>query len=234
MPGRSNKKRSPSGIKFKDEERRKCSKLVVPEMHKLSGLIAEFKEKIHTDTSTTDLFTMCHLQLKLSKELVFEACSMLGFIDLVPDLEELAHDAPGEIVPLIDELIDECQDAILDGQDEKWTADAARDEKTLAMLDKVIQRMGAVVGMVFKSKRWIKAEERFDILHLCCALFEAAEDLVKSAAAGASDFLEYDQELESLLEEAICKCDDQPMDEYLDVDYENEEEENDYEDDDEE
>ena len=35
---------------------------------------------------------------------------------------------------------------------------------------------------------------------------------------------ELDSELEALLEDAISKCDDQTLDEYLDVDCENEEE----------
>jgi hypothetical protein len=84
--------------------------------------------------------------------------------------------------------------------------------------------MKKVVEMVFKSKRSIKTEDRADIMHLCCGLFDAADDLVKSAT---EEYLELDGELEHLLEEAVSKCDDQTLDEYLDEDCENEEEDED-------
>ena len=149
---------------------------------------------------------------------------MLCFLDQVNDLEELAIDALKDIVPPIDFMIDECQDAIVDATppEEKWDLVESRDAKTNQILDKVVEWMGKVVKMVFRSKRWIKTEERYEIMHLCCALFEAADDLVKSATYDG-DFLELDSELEALLEDAICKCDDQSLDEYLDVDCENEE-----------
>ena len=209
-------------IKFKDAERRKCSKLVIPHRQKIAGLVGAFKEK--SSTQGIGNFTMWHLQLKISKEFIRISCSMLCFLDQVNDLEELAIDALKDIVPPIDFMIDECQDAIVDATppEEKWDLVESRDAKTNQILDKVVEWMGKVVKMVFRSKRWIKTEERYEIMHLCCALFEAADDLVKSATYDG-DFLELDSELEALLEDAICKCDDQSLDEYLDVDCENEE-----------
>jgi hypothetical protein len=212
-------KRYKTTMKFQDAERRKCSKLVIPHMQRLTELVGLFKEKCAQDISA---YAMWHLQLKLSKECVLISSSMLVFLDLVTDLEELAVDAPKEIIPQIDSLIDECQDAIVDEQEDgKWKTVDARDSKTKQVLDKAVECMGKVVEMVFKSKRWIKTDERYEIMHLCCALFEAADDLVKSATYDG-DFLELDSELEAMLEDAVCKCDDQTLDEYLDVDLENE------------
>ena len=215
-------KRRGAATNFRDFERRKCSKLVIPDMQKLIGLTNSFKEKCE---SNPDKYTMWHLQLKLSKELVQIASGMLGFLDLCTDLEELAYDSKEEITPLIDALINECQDEILDApSDEKWERDDARDAKTKKLLDETIERMKKVVEMVFKSKHSIKTEDRADIMHLCCGLFDAADDLVKSATG---DCLELDSELEHLLEEAVSTCSDQTLDEYLDEDCENEEEEDD-------
>ena len=214
------KKRRCKTTSFKDTERRQCSKRVLPDTQKLLGLVSAFKEKVAS--SSTHQFTMWHLQLKLSKEMVLMACSLLGFIDLVADLEELAADTPKDMLPLIDALIDECQDALVDTEEEQWVPDDSRDTKTRSMVEKAAEAMVKTVSMVFKSKSWIKADERFDILHACCALFEATDDLVKSATS--TGVLELDSVLEALLEDAVSRCDDQTMDEYLDVDCENEEE----------
>jgi hypothetical protein len=198
--------------RFHDCERKKCSKLVIPDMQKLIGLVGSFKEQCD---SNLDKYSMLHLQLKLSKEHVLIACRMLKFLDLVSDLEELACDTKKVTIPLIDTLISECQDQILDKtSDEKWEQDYT---KTKKVLDETMERMNKVFNMVFRSKRSMETEERYDILHLCFSLFSVAEDLVKSCAL--------DSELEQLLEEAGSKCDDQTLDEYLDVDCEEEEEE---------
>uniref|UniRef100_A0A7S0MDE9 Uncharacterized protein n=1 Tax=Cryptomonas curvata TaxID=233186 RepID=A0A7S0MDE9_9CRYP len=208
-----------SAIKFQDAERRKCSKLVVPHMQRLTELVGAFKDKCALGVGN---YTMWHLQLKMSKELVRISCSMLGFLDLVADFEELASDAPKVIIPLIDSMIDECQDAILDTPlEEKWEPVESRDTKTKQMLDSAVGQMGKVVEMVFKSKFWIKTEERYEIMHLCRVLFEAADDLVESATYDG-DFLELDCELDDSLKDAVSKCDDQTLDDYLDVDCENE------------
>lgn len=67
-----------TAIKFKDAERRKCSKLVIPYMQKIVGLVDAFKEK--SSTQGVGNFTMWHLQLKISKEFVLISSSMLGFL----------------------------------------------------------------------------------------------------------------------------------------------------------
>ena len=90
--------------------------------------------------------------------------------------------------------------------------------------DKVLDCMTKAVAMVFRSKRWMDTEERFDLLRACCALFEAVGDLLNSVTYDG-DFLELDPELETLIEDAIITCDSQSLDEYLDIDQENEEEE---------
>ncbi len=205
-----------------DTERRMCSKLVLPDTQKLLGLVSTFKQAA---SGGVGQYTMWHLQLKLSKELVLTACSMLGFIDLVSELEELAVDTPKDMIPLIDTLINECQDTLVEMEEEEvqWAPDDVRDAKTRSVLDKATNAMHEAIQMVLRSKRWIKTDERFDILRASCALFDAADDLVKSATS--TGVLERDNDLEALLEEAVSKCDDQTLDEYLDVDCENEEEE---------
>jgi hypothetical protein len=55
-------------------------------------------------------------------------------------------------------------------------------------------------------------------------LFNAIDDTVKSATTD-NLYLEINEELEGVLEDAVSKCDDQTLDEYYDQDCENEEEE---------
>jgi hypothetical protein len=87
------------------------SKVINRHFQKLTGSINSFNAKLTADAGK---FTVWHIHLKLSKEMVLAACLMLDFLDLITDLEELIHDAPLEIIPKIDAMIDECQDAILD------------------------------------------------------------------------------------------------------------------------
>ena len=219
------RKRAPS-VKFQDAERKKCSKVVHPDTQKLIGLVASFKEAMGGSIGG---FEMWMLQLKLCKEMVLAASGLLDFLGEVTDLEELGMDAKADIIPFIDSMIEECQDLILNAKDEPgeaWKAVASRDAKTNLHLDKVLDSMNQAVAMVFRSKRCIKAEERFDLLKASCALFEAVDDLLKSVTY-EGEFLELDTELEALVEEAISKCDDQGLDGYLDEDSEEEEDEED-------
>ena len=215
------KKRAPV-VKFQDIERKKCSKLVHPDTQKLMAMISSFKATC--TASDTKTFDMWLLQLKLSKEMVLIAAGLLEFLDEITELEELGMDSKTDIIPPIDSMIEECQDLILDSENQPWKAVAERDVKTNLFLDAVLSAMKKAVAMVFRSKKWIKTEERFDLLYACRCLFEAADDLLKSVTYDG-DFLELDSELEALMEDAICKCDDQHLDGYLDVDQDNEEEE---------
>ena len=221
------KKRS-SFVKFLDAERKKCSKLVHPDTQKLMAMISSFKATC--TASDTKTFEMWLLQLKLSKEMVLIAAGLLEFLDEITELEELGMDSKTDIIPPIDSMIEECQDLILDSENQPWKAVAERDVKTNLFLDAVLSAMNKALAMVFRSKKWIKTEERFDLLYACRCLFEAADDLLKSVTYDG-DFLELDSELEAFMEDAICKCDDQHLDGYLDVDQDNEEEEEEEEDD---
>ena len=207
---------------FQDVERRKSGKVVLPGAKKVAELAELLKGKIKGE-EVICLWPMLHLKLKTAKALVLIACEVLQFLELSADLEELAMDARDGIPPLIDEMIDECQDTILITPDDTpWLLDTERDAKTLTLLDAAVERMNKVISTVFKSKRWIKSEERTDFLNACCALFELAEHLVHITTG---EHIELDERLEFMLEEAVSKCDDQTLDEYGDVDCENEEEE---------
>jgi hypothetical protein len=198
---------------FKNAERKRLSKTAHREFFRITSSIDSFNAKSTTDAGR---FTVWHIQLKLSKEMVLAACSLLGFLDLETDLEELKHDAPLDIVPKIDAMIDECQDAIVDNTDEeRWKPIAARDEKTKKVLTKVADQMTKVFSKIFASKRELKIDDRYEIMYMCCALFDAADDLVKSTSFDC-DCLELDSELEGLFEDAVSKCDDQTLDAYLD------------------
>ena len=211
---------------FEDVERRKCAKVVLPDAQGIISLVDEFKKKC-MDTSI-DQWTMWHLQLKMAKEMALVAAKLLRFLEEVADLEELWIDTETDMVPLIDEMICECQDEILEATPENplalWIHDADHKKATDKLLDAAIETMSKVVSTVFKSKKWLKTEERYDFLHACCALFQAIEDLVKSATG---EHILLEERLEYMLEDAIGKCDDQTLDEYQDVDCDNEEEEED-------
>ena len=218
-------KKRPSAVPLQDADRSKCSKLVHPGTQRLTGLISSFKEA--GVGGSIGRFEMWMLQLKLCKEMVLISAGLLEFLEEVMELEELAMDTKTDIVPFIDSMIEECQDLILDAEDRPgglWRAVADHDDKTNQYLDKVLDSMKAAVTMVFCSKCWIRTEERFHLLTACCRLFEAADDLLKSATYDG-EFLELDAELEHLMEDAISKCDDQGLDGYEDVDRDNEEEE---------
>ena len=207
-------KRPPASRKISDVERRKCGKVAVVDLKKLEGMMVDVKE-------ASGNFTMWHLQLKLSKEMLVTAEKLLHFLDEVSELDELAGDVRDTILPGIDAMIDVCQDLIL--EEAKEEEGKPRQEEN-ALQKKVITSMQKIVGMVFLSNKWIKTEDRFTIMHACCDLFQAVQDLVKSVTDG-NEYLELDEEIETMLEEAVCKCDDQSLDEYGDVDCENEEEE---------
>ena len=214
---------------IEDAERRQCAKVVVPDTQGITALVEGYKEKCR-DEEGIDQWTMWHLQLKMAKEMVLIAAKVLRFLEQVADLEELYMDAETDMAPLIDEMICECQDAILEATPEEplelWTRNAERDKKTDTLLDQAIATMNKVVGMVFRDKKWIKTEERYDLLHASCALFQASEDLVKSAT-GDGEHIFLEERLEYMFDDAIGKCDDQTLDEYLDVDRDNEEEDED-------
>ena len=212
-------KRPPASRKISDAERRKCSRVAVVDLKKLEGMMAEVSD-------ASGNLTMWLLRLKLSKEMLVTAEKLLHFLDEVADLEELAYDVRDTILPGIDSMINDCQDLIMEGvvEEEKWEPRETGQSKVITSLQKI-------VGMVFLSNTWIKTEDRFTIMHACCDLFQAVQDLVESVTDG-NQYLELDEEIEVMLEEAVCKCDDQSLDEYLDVDCDNEEEEEDDEEDD--
>lgn len=214
-------------VRFQDAERRQCAKIVLPDTQGITSLVEAYKAKCRDDNF--DQWTMWHLQLKMAKELATIAAKVLKFLDQVADLEELSMDTETGMIPLIDEMISECQDTLLEAntpehEEKTWTRDTDRDKTTDKMLDAAIATMNKVVGTVFKSKEWLKTEERYDLLHACCALFQASENLVKSVI-GDGEHLVLEEQLESMFDEAISKCDDQTLDEYLDVDCDHEEEE---------
>ena len=246
LVGRKRTKQKAS-TQFKDAERRKCAKTVLPDTQRLITLVQGFKQKLQDES--TDQWTMWHLQLKMAMEMVQIAAKVLVFLEQVAELEELSMDIETDMIPLIGEMICDCQDTISDAAATTittaatatatatttttttsspkesslpllplWTRDTERDEKTVKQLDLAIESMSELVSTVFKSKTWIKAKERFHLLHACCDLFQASEDLVKSAV-GDGEFIELNERLESIFEDAISKCDDQTMDEYVDVDY---------------
>ena len=207
-------------------ERKQCSEIAVNDTKKLMGLAVSFKEV--SRNGTIGSFAMWHMQLKLSKEMVMVAGRMLQFLDNVSELDELAWDVKEIVMPAIDAMIDDCQDMLLVIKDpkENWKPVVERDEVTNKLLDQMVDSVQKVVGMVFLSKKSLKAEDRYIILHACCDLFNAIDDTVKSATTD-NLYLEINEELEGVLEDAVSKCDDQTLDEYYDQDCENEEEEED-------
>ena len=214
-------KRPPASRKIADAERRKCSKVVAVDLPKLEKMMAEVN-------NASGNFTAWHLQLKLAKEMLVTAERLLKFLELVSELEELAWDVRDTILPAVDSMISDCQDLILEEkEEEEWKPS----EDQLQLQRKVVFSMQMIVGMVFLSSKWIKTDDRFTIMHACCDLFQAAEDLVKSVTDGNA-YLWMDEEAALMLEEAVGKCDDQTLDEYGDVDCENEEEEEEDEEDD--
>ena len=220
---------------FKDAERRKCAKTVLPDTQRIMILVEEFKDKLKKEDVNIDQWTMWHLQLKMAIEMVQIAAKLLVFLEQVAELEELSIDIETEMIPLIGEVMCDCQETIYEAASDKktlplWTRDTERDQKTIKHLDLAIKSMNELVSTVFKSKTWIKAKERFHLLHACCDLFQASEDLVKSAV-GDGEHLELNVRLEPAFEDAISKCDDQTMDEYVDVDYDNNNDESDDEED---
>jgi hypothetical protein len=218
---------------IRDAERKKCGKVLLPDAQRVLQLAEELKEKCEDEKA--DGWTVWHMQLKLSKEMVLTACRLLKFLDEVSELEELAMDAESDMIPLLDAMINDCQDAIVANPASapppptpSWPRDTARDVRTNLLLDNATAAMGKATCTVFSSKRWLQTDERYDLLRACCALFEAAEHLAQ-AAAGDGEFVQMDERLEELFEGAVSKCDDQAMDEYWDVDCEHgdeEEEEN--------
>ena len=216
------KKRKPNP-RIQDAERRQCSRKVAPDTQRMGSLVEEFKEAY--DLGQIGGHAMWNLQLKLAKELALSAGSMLKFLDLCTDLEELSYDVKETMVPGIDALIEGCQDLIIDeGDGEVWEKVEERDARTIGSLDSMLEAMQRVVAMVLRDKRWIKTEERYEIMHACRSVFEAVANLVHSATY-YGDSLELDDDLEALLDDAVGRCDDQTLDEYLDVDCEKEGEE---------
>ncbi len=65
-------------------------------------------------------------------------------------------------------------------------------------------QMTKVFSMVFTSKFSLTIEDSYEIMHMCCVLFDAADDLVKSTSSDG-DCLELDNGLEELLEDAVTK-----------------------------
>jgi nicotinic acid mononucleotide adenylyltransferase len=207
-------------------ERKQCSKIAVNDTKKLMALVVAFKEA--SCSGTIGSFSMWHTQLKLSKEMVLVAGSMLQFLDNVSELDELAWDVKETVIPSIDIMIDNCQDLFLVTKtpEENWKPMAEREEQTVKLLDKMIDSVQKVLGMVFQSKKALKAEDRYIILNACCHLFNAVDDTLKSVTSDTI-YLEINEELEGILEEAVSKCDDQTLDEYYAQECEDEEEEED-------
>ena len=217
------KKRKPPPPAIQDAERRECSRKVSPDTQRMRCLVAEFKEAF--DAGLIGRYAMWNLQLKLAKELAVIAGWMLKFLDLNVDLEELAYDVKATMVPCIDALIEECQDLIIEGGDQgAWEKVEERDARTIGSLDSMLDAMQRMVAMVFRDKRWIKTDERYDIMHACRTVFDAVANLVHSVTF-YGDCLELNEDLEALLEDAVGRCDDQTLDEYLDEDCQNEEDE---------
>ena len=212
---------------FEDYERKTCSKLALPDAQRIIGLVEELNEKCKE--KDVDQWTMWHLQLKIAKEMAEIASRLLQPLDQVADLEELSMDTVTDMIPLIDEMICECQDTILEATPEKplelWTPNTERDKATDALLDNAVATMNMVLDTVFKSKKRLRADERYDLLHACCALFQASDSLVKSAT-GDGEHIMLEERLDYMFDDAIAKCDDQTLDEYFDC-YEEEDEEED-------
>ena len=224
MVGRKSVKK----VRFQDAERKQCANLVVPDTKLITKLVKEYKEKCRDES--IDQWTMWHMQLKMAKEFAKTSAKILIFLDQVADLEELNMDTETDMIPLIDEMISECQDTILEAIAAgtplpKWTRDTMCDIMADNILDAAVSMMNKVVeSTVFKDiKKLLKTNYRCVLLDACCALFQASEILVKSVV-GDGQHIALDEKLESMFEDAISKTDDQTLD-YLDVDSENEEEE---------
>ena len=223
------KKRKPPPPVIQDSERRECSRKVSPDTQRMQSLVAEFKEAFNA--GRIGRLAMWNLQLKLAKELAVIAGWMLKFLDLNTDLEELAFDVKATMVPGLDALIEECQDLIIEGKDqETWERVEERDARTMGSLESMLDAMRRMVAMVFRDKRRIKTDERYDIMHACRSLFDAVANLLHSVTF-YGDCLELDDDLWALLEDAVGKCDDQTLDEYLDEECDEEEEEDEEEED---
>ena len=188
------------------------------------SLVGDFKEA--TSGKSTGSLMMWNLQLKLSKEMGLVSLGFLNYLDEVTALEELSTDIETEVIPYFDDMIEDLQDLIVrEGEnDEQWKLVETRDAITTQRINQVIVDIEKIKATVFTSKR-IDVDERFNIMHACRSLFEAIQDLVKSVNCEKGIFImEYGDELEAMLEDAIGKCDDQSLDEYME-DLEDDEEE---------
>lgn len=233
MVGRKSVKKK---VRFQDAERKQCANMVVPDTKLITKLVKEYKEKCRDES--IDQWTMWHMQLKMAKEFAKTSAKILIFLDQVADLEELNMDTETGMIPLIDEMISECQDTILEAiaagtQLPKWTRETVGDIMADNILDAAVSMMNKVIETVFKDINWLKTNDRCVLLDACCALFQASEILVKMVV-GDGQHIALDEKLESMFEDAISKTDDQTLDEYLDVDRENEEEDEEDEEDEEE
>ena len=229
-------------------ERSKCRKLMTgPETKKMVALMNEFKDKVSSNSSSSSSevvgvrsLTMWNLQLRLSMDMGLVALELLKFLDEVTAFEELSTDLETDIIPYLDDVIEDMEEAgdpifIITAAAAAtttttnnnnspppplllllWKPDETRDAKTIQRLNQIINDLNKVTTTVFaKEESEIDMDGRFSIMRACHSLFEAILDLVKNCEVFFT-IMEYGDELVAMLEDAVVKCssEEQSLEEY--------------------
>ena len=201
-----------------DEERRKCARVATVDFERLVYSIARLQDAMRPmpkDQVKTLLPRLWKADLETAKEMVLIAQSLLQFLELNDELEELSKDVDREILPRIEEMLDVCvRIEELDDTQVRKEGDVPR---IAHQLKTVRYCMKEVIDMVFKdTTSWLKTPERYQLLNACQVLFTASREVVtyvvesKSCLADPKDL----EALDHYMEQAIACCEDTELDDY--------------------
>ena len=198
----SGHKRTASGS-IRDVERKPCGKVILLDTQGMRKALEEIRRA--AEGRPVGKYTICHLQLRLAKELVVSATNLLDFLSLVVELEELSTNATLDTIPRLTRLIDDCQLLIVDTNDTAlWQPNPARDAKTLDLLTQSI-------SAIFHPHRTaLRTQDRHCIMLACRTLFEAADDLLRAAEEEGVG----DEGVGVFVGSAVGKCEGQTLVEY--------------------
>lgn len=206
----SGHKRTASGS-IRDVERRPCGKVILLDTQGMRKALEELRHA--AEGRPVGKYTLCHLQLQLAKELVVSATSLLDFLSLVVELDELSTHATLDTIPRLTRLIDDCQLLIVDTNDAApWQPNPARDAKTLDLLTQSISATSAAISAIFNPRQTVLSrQDRHGIMLACRALFEAADDLLRAAEEEGVG----DEGVGAFVAGAVGRCEGQTLGEYF-------------------
>ena len=195
--------------------RGEAARVIVLDTHRLRAALAELQRV--AEGEKVGKYAVCKLQLRMARELVVAASSLLDFLARVVELEELAAAAQDDIVPRLGRMIDECDFLLVDtGDPIAWQPNPARDAQTLDLLTHAIAAMSAVLAVIFHPQSThLRAPERRGIMLACRTLFEAADDLLR-AATEEGEGVGWDDVMGGFMAGAVARCEDRVLAEYED------------------